>query len=201
MEGGRAARAACLAGPIAVFLAWLVIAVSVSVNPWFSIWRNAFSDLGGPQARYPWVYNYGLVAVASLVITYGACMVDAGLNKFHYVGGSFFMVAGLFLAMVGIYHEGTYPHVFVSQWFFYQADLSVLAWGVGSLRAGHRSAGYVEVAIALGGPLGAAMIRWPSDATLEAYGIALIDVFAILAYYELTRVTRHSTPLTVGTSR
>ena len=173
----------------------------MSVNPWFSIWRDAFSDLGGPQARYPWIYNYGMVVVASLIMIYGACMVGSGLNKFHYVGGSFFMVAGMFLAMVGIYHEGTYPHVFVSQWFFYQADLSVLAWGIGSIKAGHRTAGYFEVAIALGGPLGADLIRWPSAATLEAYGIALIDVFALLVYYELTFVTRHSTQLTVGTSR
>jgi hypothetical membrane protein len=54
-------------GIIAVILAWVVIAVSISVNPWFVFTKNAFSDLGGPYATDPWIYNYGLI------ITFGIC--------------------------------------------------------------------------------------------------------------------------------
>jgi Predicted membrane protein len=38
-------------------------------------------------------------------------------------------VAGLFLALIGIYHAGTRPHVFVSTWFFVQMDTALIAWG------------------------------------------------------------------------
>ncbi len=201
MERGRVVSAACLAGPAAVALAWIVIVVSVALNPWFSLWSNAFSDLGGPSANDPWVYNYGMISVASLIVIYGGCMVMGGLNRLHYVGGSFFMVAGLFLALVGVYHEGTYPHVFVSHWFFYQSDLSVLAWGLGSIRAQSRFTGCLELSIAVVGPIVAAALRWPSAATLEAYGIVLIDAFALLVYAELAgSITRPSSRPRGGTS-
>ncbi len=203
MLSGRATdRLLCLAGPLAVVLAWVVIGVSSLINPWFSIWKNAFSDLGGPAARDPWVYNYGMVVVAAAMMTYGACMVTEGVNKLHDVGGAFFIVAGIFLALIGTYHEGTYPHRFVSEWFFYQADLSALAWGAGSLRAGRRLPGVAETGIAVLGPLVAAALRWPSGATLEAYGIILIDTFALLVYVELTTgLTRLSSRPRAGTSR
>ncbi|ACP54779.1 Protein of unknown function DUF998 [Sulfolobus islandicus M.16.27] len=32
---------------------------------------------------------------------------------------SFFIITALFLALIGIYHEATYPHNFVSLWFFH----------------------------------------------------------------------------------
>jgi len=40
-------------GIMAAVLAWVVIAISISVNPWFVFTKNAFSDLGGPHAVDP----------------------------------------------------------------------------------------------------------------------------------------------------
>ncbi|MGC9210394.1 MAG: DUF998 domain-containing protein [Acidilobus sp.] len=174
----------CLTGPVAIVLAWAVIALSVAFNPWFSIWVNAFSDLGGPSASHPWIYNYGMMLVGSLVVAYGSCMVREGRNKLHDVGGSFFIVAGVFLALIGLFHEGTYPHLFVSKWFFVQADLSAFAWSLGSIRAGLRRTGVAELLISLVGPAGALAVRWPSGALIETYGIILIDVFASLAFLD-----------------
>ncbi|MGC9071230.1 MAG: DUF998 domain-containing protein [Acidilobus sp.] len=194
-------RVLCLTGPVAIIAAWLVIFVSAHLNPWFSIWVNAFSDLGGPRALYPWVYNYGMMLVGSMVALFGSCLVVRGLDKLQDVGGSFFIIAGIFLVLIGLFHEGTYPHVFVSKWFFVQADLSAFTWGMGSLASGLRRTGAAELMISLAGPVGALAVRWQSGALIEAYGIVLIDVFAALAFFDATRsLTRHYSRQPQGTS-
>ena len=166
-------------GYAAAVLAWLVILVSVYLNPWFSFTANPFSDLGGPKASHPWVYNYGMMVVAALMALYSAALLDSAANKLESAGASFMFVAAVFLALIGYFHEGTYPHVFVSKWFFAQADMAVLAWGLGSLVEGRRTS-IGELAIAVAGPAAAALVRWPPGAVLEAYGVVLIDAAVVL---------------------
>jgi len=96
-------------------------------------------------------------------------------------------VAGLFLALVGVFHEGTYPHVFVSQWFFAQMDMTALTWGLGSVVKGRAKTGLAELAIGVVGPLGAVLVRWPPGALIEAYGVILIDAFVALATADISR--------------
>lgn len=167
-------------GLAAAALAWAVILASIALNPWFVFTRNAFSDLGGPRANYPWVYNYGLIGVAALTFLFSAYLLSASRNKVEAVGASYVSVAAVFLALIGVFHEGTYPHVFVSLWFFVQFDLAVIAWSVGAVMAGDK-AGPFLLLLGAAAPIPAALLRWPSAATLEAYGIAVIDAFAIVA--------------------
>ncbi|MCG2870075.1 MAG: DUF998 domain-containing protein, partial [Vulcanisaeta sp.] len=119
-------------GIIAVILAWVVIAVSISVNPWFVFTKNAFSDLGGPYATDPWIYNYGLIITSVFVDLYSINLLLTSRNKVESFASAFVFVAGLFLALIGIYHAGTRPHVFVSTWFFVQMDMALIALGIGS---------------------------------------------------------------------
>ncbi len=169
---------------------------SVMVNPWFVFTRNALSDLGGPHARLPWIYNCGLVATAVLVIAYAAYVIDRADNKLIVTSAAFMAVGGIFLAMIGVFHEGTYPHVFVSTWFFVQMDLSLILWGAGSLAEGLRLKGSAEVALGVAAPAVAIMVRWPSTAVEEVYGIVIIDVFVLLSTYDVLtpgRFTRRRT--------
>ncbi|MEM4984919.1 MAG: DUF998 domain-containing protein, partial [Sulfolobales archaeon] len=55
-----------LTGLIAVFSAWTTIFLSVSKNPWFNVFKHALSDLGGPRAVDPWIYNVGLIVTGAL---------------------------------------------------------------------------------------------------------------------------------------
>lgn len=178
-------RALNYLGLVAAVAAWAIIIACVSINPWFVFTKNAFSDLGGPRAADPWLYNYGLIAVGALIVAFASHAVNVSGGKLEVVGASFMIIAGLFLALIGVFHEGTYPHVFVSQWFFAQMDMTSIVWGTGSLVAGRARRGAAEVAIGVIGPVGAVAFKWPSAATLEAYGIVLIDLFVALMTLDL----------------
>ncbi|BDC19486.1 DUF998 domain-containing protein [Acidianus sp. HS-5] len=171
-------------GIVAALLAWLVIFLSISINPWFIFTRNAFSDLGGSMARDPWLYNYGLVVVAIFTFLYGIYLVIINEGKIEVVGSSFIMVAAIFLALIGIYHEGTYPHVFVSMWFFIQFDIAVLTYGIGIFMK-LRKLGISMILLSIIAPLVAAIIPWPSTATIEAWGISAIDAWVVLSYLSI----------------
>jgi hypothetical membrane protein len=114
------------------------------------------------------------------VVLYSLALIMDAVNKLEVVGGAFTLIAGLFLALIGIYHEGTTPHGFVSVWFFAQADLAIATWGIGLLIRRWRSMGAALTAMGLLAPLIAAAIDWPSAATAEAYGIVLIDLGVLL---------------------
>ncbi|MFP3157647.1 MAG: DUF998 domain-containing protein [Caldivirga sp.] len=168
-------------GVAAAALAWIVIAISISLNPWFNLLHNALSDLGSPHANYYWVYNYGLVATAIVMFTYSIYLLLVSGNKIEAMGSSFVAVASIFLALIGVFHEGTYPHAFVSQWFFTQMDLAVVTWSVGLVIDRNLNYGVPLLLLGLLAPLPALLLKWPSTATLEVYGILVIDVWAIAA--------------------
>ncbi len=167
-------------GITAAILAWIVIAVSISVNPWFIFVKNAFSDLGGPRATDPWIYNYGLIVTSVFVDLYSINLLLISRNKVESFASAFVFVAGLFLALIGIYHAGTRPHVFVSTWFFTQMDISLITWGLGSLMAKDKGLGLFSLLLGVLSPIPAIMVPWPSAATEEAYGIVVIDVWVIV---------------------
>ncbi|MGP6207211.1 DUF998 domain-containing protein [Cuniculiplasma sp. SKW3] len=115
-------RIPLILGVLAIMSAWITIGVAIWLNPWFKITSNALSDLGGgnlknnghPSPTYPFVYNYGLIVTGILIGAFSISMIREIKNKIEIVGFSFFIIGGLFLALIGIYHEGTYPHDFVS---------------------------------------------------------------------------------------
>ncbi len=184
------ARPCILLGPLAAAAAWLVIGASWLVNAdWFVFTRDAFSDLGGPGARMPWLYNLGLIAVGLMVVAYGACQALLHDSKAGVLGGGYMALAGVFLALIGVFPSGTRPHTFVSTWFFIQIDLALilLAWATARL-GGRLSRPALALAVAAWPVAGIveALIGWPSAAVLEAYGIIVIDlVVAALALDQL----------------
>src|SRR5579875_1240852 len=107
--------------------------LSAYYNPWFDFFKNAFSDLGGNRANMPWIYNYGLIVTSVFIMLFSIYLILVANNKLETISGGFFFIAGIFLALVGIYHAGTRPHVFVSTYFFVQSDFSILAWSLGIL--------------------------------------------------------------------
>lgn len=169
-------------GLIAMIFAWIVILTSIQLNPWFVYTKNAFSDLGGPDANMPWVYNYGLIITGLLVILYSIYLVLDSDNKIETVGAAFVLIAGVFLMLIGIFPAGTEPHVFISLWFFIQFDLAIITWGFGLLLSGWRSTGLVFLLMSVLGPIIALLINWPSAAMAETYGIFIIDIWVLLMF-------------------
>lgn len=104
-------------------------------------------------------------------------------TKLQLVGASYLSIAGFFLALIGFYPEGTMPHAFVSTWFFIQAQLAILMYGLGCWNIGKfLAASSITIFIfALAGPF----IPWPSIALLEAYEVILINAFTILITFRI----------------
>ncbi len=180
----------CLLGPLAVVLGWVVIGVSWALNPWFRFLEHAFSDLGVPgRTGYWWVYDYGLILVGLVVVGYGFYTYLWASNKLEALGAGYLMLAGVFLALIGVYYGGTRPHVFVSTWFFVQMDLALIPLTLSLWRRrGWALGAYLFAASILAWPVYAlveALVGWPSVAAGEAYGIVVIDVAVVgLSYYQ-----------------
>jgi len=157
---------------------WVFTAASIASNPWFDFYRDAFSDLGGPRASSPWIYNLGLVVSSVFLWVLSIHMVYSSRSKLETVAGSYLSIAAVFLALIAIYPAGTRPHVFVSTWFFVQAFLGALIYGVAMLRVAKKLSYSIFTIFALG--LAGSLAKWPSAASLEAYEIVLLTAFAIL---------------------
>ncbi len=169
-----------LIGVVGAVLAWVVIYLAIQRNPWFIATEHAFSDLGGPLANDPAFFNTGLIGLGGLFSLYALILLQDAINKVETVGSAFALVAGVFLILIGVYPSDTTPHAFVSLWFFVQVDLAITAWGIGMLLSGWDRIGAVVTGIGVVGPLIAVAAPWPSIAVVEAFGIALIDVWVTL---------------------
>jgi hypothetical membrane protein len=169
----------CFLG-IASFI--ITIALSTYYNPWFSIFKNAFSDLGAPSANLPWIYNYGLIVTSIFITLYSIFIILSASNKLEVISGAFFFVAGIFLSLIGIYPAGTRPHVFVSTYFFIQSDIAILSWSLGILNK-NRKIGLAFLIIAIVSPLIGFIIEWPSVALQESFGIIIITIWAITVFF------------------
>ena len=177
---GFAQLALAYSGIAAIILSWVIIVSSILINPWFNICKGALSDLGGPRATNPSLFNFGLVAVSVLVFAFSAAMLLSSLNKVEALGSSFVAVSAMFLALIGVFHEGTYPHAFVSLWFFTQMDLAVVTWSIGLILSREFKIGITLLLMGLAAPIPAIAVKWPSTAILEVYGILIIDAATIL---------------------
>ncbi|BFH72958.1 DUF998 domain-containing protein [Sulfurisphaera javensis] len=177
-----------LVGLIGILSAWVTILISALLNPWFSITHNALSDLGGggPQYEHPYptdplVYNGGLIITAIIIFIFSILVVKYSRNKVEVVGGSFFMISALFLALIGIYHEGTYPHDFVSLWFFILASISYLTISISLiLTKKFWKRGILLISIIFISWILFTVIPWQSVAESEIFGISIIDICVIL---------------------
>jgi hypothetical membrane protein len=167
-------------GPAAVVLAWVVIFAAVSQNHWFVLTKNALSDLGSPAANIPAIFDIGMMITAVLAGLFSVFLMWVADNKVKVVAATFWLVSSSALLLIGYFHEGTYPHLFVSGWFFYQSDIAIFSWGIGSLVSKEHRWAMFSLGLALAAPIVAFFVRWPSTGVLEVYGISIIDAWTIL---------------------
>ncbi|MGC8566696.1 MAG: DUF998 domain-containing protein [Caldisphaera sp.] len=170
----------------AIISSWITIFLSISLNPWFKVNKNALSDLGGgsyinghPPPRFPFVYNIGMIITGSLIIIFSILIAYYSRNKIEAIGGSYFSVSGIFLILIGIYHEGTYPHVFVSLWFFIIASISIFIIGLSLIGIKTKYGTFLAIFPILIWIV-YAFIPFTSVAEGEIYGILAIEISVLL---------------------
>ncbi len=163
-------------GLVSAISGWLVIIAAITRNPWFNFWVHAFSDLGGPMASDPWLFSYGMVLTGVFIVLYAFYLIHISYNKPTTIGAGFMIITGIFLMLIGFFPSGTKHHYFVSVWFFTQADLAILMWGIGLYRA---KLGKLFLFLSLVGPVVAFIIPWPSTAAVEAYGLLIMNIWVL----------------------
>lgn len=187
MRSPALTRALLLLGPVAFPLFHIVVLASALRNPWWSFYRHAFSDLGAQAATDPWIYNVGLMVLGALVMFFSLGLLLAAESKWSAFASALFFVAGIFLALIGIYPGGTRPHVFVSTWFYVQSFIASAALGAALLLEGNRPYGVLLCALGvlppLLGVLVEATVGWPSVAIAEYAGAVFIAAAATAGCY------------------
>lgn len=160
---------------------WLVIILASSRNPWFVFTENAFSDLGATSANDPWLFNMGMILTGVMIVLYAFHLLETSINKLSRVGGASMALTGLMLMMIGFFPEGTPFHYTVSVWFFSQGALTVLIWGLALIgETPWRKYGLIFTFMGIAGPIIAVIVRWPSTAVAEAYGILVLNLWVAL---------------------
>ncbi|MGC8563021.1 MAG: DUF998 domain-containing protein [Thermoplasmata archaeon] len=191
-------KVASLFGISGIIAAWVTIIIAWHLNPWFSIQGNALSDLGGgnftanghPAPTLPVAYNGGMIFTSVLLAIYAIVMISISRNKIEETGNSFFIVAGIFLALIGIYHEGTYPHDFVSIWFFILASLAYGTISLGLITGGRLKIGSAMFAFLVASWLIYAMVPWGSVAEDEVFGILVVDIVVLIHIFSYSHSGR-----------
>jgi len=113
-------------------------------------------------------------------VGYGLYLISVSSNKVMTVGSAFTLISGVFLMLIGVYPTGTYPHYFVSVYFFTQTDIAIGTWGLGIIKSGKKELGKILLGLSILGPLIASVVEWPSTAVVEAYGILIMNIWVFL---------------------
>lgn len=173
-------------GLLGIVLFWLIVLVSVILNPWFIFTRDAFSDLGGPQANASYIYNYGLVMLGVMLFLFSLWLASRAEDKLGLIGASWLMIASIFLSLIGIYPSGTRPHTFISSWFFIHSWLSMIPFLIQGFLSKNKKDVIVFSSLFILSLLIAYIVEifvgWPSVAVLEAFGVVVIDFYILYLY-------------------
>ena len=108
------------------------------------------------------------MSVGSLILLYALFLGTAAGNWVEGFASGLVGTAGIFLALVGIYHSGTTPHDFVSVWFFLQFALGSSVWGVGELLRRSRR-GVLFLLVGVGAVIVAQLVPWASNGLEECF--------------------------------
>jgi len=166
---------------IAVFISSVI--VSVNFNPWFSLFENAFSDLGGSKANMPYIFNYGLICFGFLTLLFSAYSIYISSNKVETAAGGFMAIASIYFMLIGFfpYNPSSFLlHGFVAISSFIIGYISITVWGLGSLlsRSNRRLGLYLLILSTLS-PFIIYFLSSLSDALVESYGILVLAAWVI----------------------
>ena len=173
-------RASGVFGIIGPILAFILMFLSISQAPWFTWTGNALSDLGVHEES-ALLFNSGLIVSGILDIVFAF-----GIMRFyqdHRVGrdGAFFLLlAGIFLASIGVFPETTPNniHYIVSVAFFAMFPVSLLIQSASLLSTpARRKLGAFTLIMAI-----IAILPWAIWEPLKPYrGVAIPELVSALA--------------------
>lgn len=183
--GDTVDRLSCGAGVLAPVFTLGAIFVATLLSPQFAWTGNALSNLGGtvstastPATRL--VFNGGLVGGGLIGLGFGYSLFRAARNHVERIGIGVFGLVLIALALIGVFPEGTEPHVPVAVAFYTLLSVGLWLYGAGNVVAGDRSRGVVTVAA---GVLNSTVWGvWVATGEMIRPGLALPEIVGALLF-------------------
>lgn len=169
----------CFSGLIALVIGLIAIILAISMNPWFSLERNALSDLGALSIPSNYVFNTGLMITSIFMLIYSIYLVSVINSKVGIVGSSLLLLASIHLFLIGAFPEGTYPHMFVSYEFFLLSAIAITLIGISFLMIS-KVHGILSIVLIIIGIVFAVIIPWPSIGALELMAIVVMGLWILV---------------------
>jgi len=155
---------------LGIFLVFTLI--SKHLNPWFNVAHYTFSKLGKiGLANYPWIFSAGTIIGGIFMMWYGVEIVKNSIGKLQVLGGGYVLLSGIFMALIGLFPDGTKPHDFIAVVTFLSFYIGFTLFGFGSNKKAFKFYTAFVFALAL---IGLLYPHWPSLCYLEIYGISLV---------------------------
>ncbi|PTD94721.1 hypothetical protein C9439_01010 [archaeon SCG-AAA382B04] len=154
------------------------LAVSISQNNWFVWTKNALSDLGGPEATNPWIFNFGLIIAGLLGMLYFSKISSRTKNRFQKIGLTTIILDLFLLILVGVFSIESPLHYPLSVSFFAVLVIGALIFGIGELEVS-KNKGITYISITILSLISSIIIL----NTFE--GIAIAEIHAVIVYSTL----------------
>ena len=165
-------------------LFWLVVYLGQLFNPSYSF-LDQLSQLGGKGAIAAWIFNAGVITAGGLSIAYCYLLMTQVRSLPSAVGLLFFLVAFIFLILLGSFTWPSTMHL-VSLILFLSFALSGGAlMGVGLRLEGYPRRGWVILGMSFLGGAVSLLLPWLSEGPLEIIGISLIMAILLTVRNEI----------------
>lgn len=186
-------RFAAWCGVAAPLVALSAIILSAIYSPEFSWVENALSDLGGPGAATPEIFNWGLILASLLAIIFMGRVWVSTIDLIEKTGVFVFILAAVSLGLIGLFPTGTEYHFPASVGFFLLFTYALFIFGTGNIFTGLDIYGLMSIWLGIMHmsfwALWVAGLRdqLPGLAVPEFVGALIVSTWMILTAHRLLR--------------
>jgi len=173
----------CL-GIFAPIVAFSFIAAAILTHPWFSFQHNALSDLGNPDVEMNWIFSSGLVIAGILGFLFALDLIGR-LNGAERIGAIIFAGAMIFLAMIGVFPEGSALHFPVSASFYLLSAIVIIIFALVWMTIDEqRIYGIIAIILVAVGFAIALIPKWDGIAIPETAGAVIIFIWVYMVIWQ-----------------
>ena len=180
-------RTGVLAGAAAPLTSFVFIAAAILTHPWFSFSANALSDLGALGVRDNWIFCAGLILSGLLALLFSYYLLSISDGMGEKAGSSLFFAASVFLALIGIFPEGTAPHFAISLSFYILGAASIAVFGTVLIIEKNGIYGSISLLILISAFCMVLIPKWSAIAIPETIGASAISAWVYLMIYGITK--------------
>lgn len=144
------ARLSGICGIMSPLFTFTCIMLAIASYPEFSWTNNALSDLGIVEGFTGAIFNIGLITGGFLALIFASGLFIIQKNILGKIGSLVFILATIFLSMIGIFPENIEPiHYYVSVAFFTLAPIALIILSIAFIQADKKKLGLFTLFMAL----------------------------------------------------